>query len=80
MQGDIYIGRMLPICEALLGLRPPEDEEEEEGGGLLLAGDVRRCVVCGCTEAKACPGGCTWVAPNLCSRCAHVAREAFYGG
>lgn len=30
-----------------------------------------RCRVCGCTDARACPGGCWWVEPTytLCSRC-----------
>lgn len=28
------------------------------------------CRVCGCTEDNACPGGCSWVEENLCSRCA----------
>jgi hypothetical protein len=28
------------------------------------------CVECGCTDSAACPGGCYWVAPGLCSSCA----------
>ncbi len=28
------------------------------------------CRVCGCTENNACPGGCSWVEPDLCSGCA----------
>jgi hypothetical protein len=28
------------------------------------------CRVCGCTWFHACPGGCYWVEPGLCSRCA----------
>ena len=28
------------------------------------------CRVCGCTDAEACPGGCIWAEPDLCSRCA----------
>jgi hypothetical protein len=28
------------------------------------------CRVCGCTEDAACPGGCLWAAPGLCSQCA----------
>lgn len=32
---------------------------------------VRRCRVCGCTGPRACPGGCSWVGPNLCSQCLH---------
>lgn len=29
------------------------------------------CSICKCTEAKACPGGCSWVNPQMviCSRC-----------
>jgi len=29
----------------------------------------RRCRVCGCTERAACPGGCYWVAEDVCSAC-----------
>lgn len=28
------------------------------------------CRGCGCSDNRACPGGCFWAAPNLCSRCA----------
>jgi hypothetical protein len=36
----------------------------------LNGGDLEQtCRVCGCTEANACPGGCWWVADDLCSRC-----------
>jgi ferredoxin len=27
------------------------------------------CRGCGCTDDAACPGGCSWVAENLCSQC-----------
>ncbi len=27
------------------------------------------CLKCGCTEDDACPGGCWWHAPGLCSAC-----------
>ena len=30
---------------------------------------VRTCRLCGCTSDAACPGGCSWVAEDLCSRC-----------
>jgi hypothetical protein len=30
----------------------------------------RKCSVCGCTWDHACPGGCYWVAEDLCSKCA----------
>lgn len=34
-------------------------------------GQPRRCVVCGCTDAEACPGGCYWLElePPRCSSC-----------
>jgi activating signal cointegrator 1 len=28
-----------------------------------------RCRVCGCTNDNACPEGCAWVEPDLCSEC-----------
>lgn len=30
---------------------------------------VRKCRQCGCTDLRACPGGCAWVTEDLCSRC-----------
>lgn len=30
---------------------------------------LARCRVCGCTDDRACPGGCSWVEPDLCSAC-----------
>lgn len=32
----------------------------------------RRCRQCGCTDNRACPGGCAWVEDDLCSRCSLV--------
>lgn len=31
---------------------------------------VRRCRECGCTDGRACEGGCWWVLPDVCSSCA----------
>jgi hypothetical protein len=31
--------------------------------------DSWRCKACGCSNARACPGGCFWVDDNKCSRC-----------
>ena len=36
---------------------------------LVAIGELHRCAVCGCTELTACPGGCVWATPTLCSRC-----------
>ena len=30
---------------------------------------------CGCTDDHACPGGCSWVAPEVCSRCTDRLKE-----
>lgn len=32
--------------------------------------DERTCRGCGCTDLRACPGGCYWVRPDFCSACA----------
>jgi len=34
---------------------------------------AKACRVCGCTQERACPGGCYWVEDDLCSAC--VASE-----
>lgn len=42
-------------------------------GDILLSFNLNNpatCRVCGCTDDHACPGGCYWVKPDLCSRCA----------
>lgn len=37
---------------------------------LIRFDDSRRfCRACGCTDHRACAGGCSWVAPDLCSKC-----------
>lgn len=36
-------------------------------------GELRSCRECGCDEFHACPGGCWWVEPDLCSACADPA-------
>lgn len=40
----------------------------QEGGKPL-------CRFCGCTNVCACPGGCGWVEPGLCSMCADILEE-----
>ena len=39
-------------------------------GGKFIYTARGTCRVCGCTDEHACPGGCVWAEPNLCSRCA----------
>lgn len=30
---------------------------------------ARMCIKCGCTDARACNGGCHWVSTDICSGC-----------
>lgn len=32
--------------------------------------EQQHCHVCGCTDDRACAGGCSWMTPDLCSGCA----------
>ena len=41
---------------------------------------VAMCEECGCTEDAACPGGCTWIRPGLCSDCEDSAPPEPPGG
>lgn len=43
--------------------------------GMANFGTVPTCRVCGCTDNHACPGGCYWVEPDLCSRCADAHQK-----
>lgn len=36
---------------------------------------TRRCKTCRCTDARACGGGCSWAAWDLCSACVPVALQ-----
>jgi len=29
----------------------------------------RTCRICGCTDSKACEGGCSWATPGICTKC-----------
>ncbi len=35
------------------------------------------CYVCGCTDSAACPGGCYWTRPNICSQCDAETADLF---
>lgn|GEM_PF-3513529 len=35
---------------------------------------VRACAGCGCTDDRACPGGCSWARETVCSTCAETER------
>ena len=44
-------------------------KEQRDGPSRVLTVSVRRCRICRCTDDRACPGGCWWVGPTLCSAC-----------
>ena len=53
------------------------DDCGHEGERTVFAlADERRCRVCGCTDDRACPGGCHWVEEDLCSSCVEVSAHA----
>jgi hypothetical protein len=35
----------------------------------IVQGGEIACARCGCSETRACSGGCCWATPTLCSRC-----------
>lgn len=45
--------------------------------GLDLAAAGRACIFCGCTDDRACMGGCSWVStsPPICSACTETIGE-----
>ncbi|WP_447979068.1 hypothetical protein [Candidatus Nitrospira bockiana] len=47
----------------------------EADGWCANAPGEATCRVCGCTELAACPGGCVWAEPDLCSRCVRIEEE-----
>lgn len=48
------------------GIVPAKDIAERLCDELM---GVRRCRICGCTDAHGCPEGCEWVEWDLCSSC-----------
>lgn len=53
--------------------KPAEANDGSYAGEVLAAFDRLAaegvCVICGCDDLHACPGGCHWVQPDLCSAC-----------
>ncbi len=44
-----------------------------------MSSKVKACLRCGCTEDRACTGGCSWVAETLiCSACLTELEQQFY--
>jgi hypothetical protein len=62
---------MVKMCDQII-VGP--DELADYLGFLKKA--VPFCRICGCTDHRACEGGCWWVEPDLCSSPSCVAAAA----
>jgi hypothetical protein len=69
VEGDAAV--LTIIMAALFPDRDDDKPFGEEPCPMLNLAEigVRACHGCGCTDDCACPGGCSWVGPNLCSAC-----------
>jgi hypothetical protein len=72
----------LHTCQPLPGEIPWDELESDEAMEAELGLDAEdildehpSCRVCGCDDLHACPGGCIWAEPDLCSRCAKEGRS-----
>lgn len=45
------------------------EREEAARQARIAAGVEHACAGCGCSESRACEGGCVWATATLCSRC-----------
>lgn len=71
-------GRSIEQCaEELLReqVRKVMVDRHQAGLDTTLGQAERACRVCGCTDARACAGGCSWVEDDLCSACYVPARK-----
>jgi hypothetical protein len=57
-----------------------EAERGYDPAAITRVRERRRCRFCGCTDDRACRGGCWWVEPDLCSTCAAAAAEGLAAG
>lgn len=68
--------RQLNLMTARIsGLAEQFTTSERQELGIVVAADVTaevKCIRCGCTDRRACRGGCSWTSkdPPICSRCA----------
>lgn len=78
LEGPLHVSHGDWIITGVKGDRYPckpdvfEATYEEIGRSFVLPERSARagvCRKCGCTDDKACPGGCSWVEPDLCSAC-----------
>jgi hypothetical protein len=57
------------IAAAIYVSMEPHIKADDERSARIEAGMERTCSSCGCSESRACTGGCVWATETLCSRC-----------
>jgi hypothetical protein len=62
------MSRHEPDEATFVALAQTAERFDIEAEGVDVVREVA-CRGCGCTDHHACPGGCEWVAGDLCSRC-----------
>ncbi len=58
--------KALAIADEMLDKYIKDSDKLRE---LIEQRSIMKCMFCGCTDDNACPGGCSWVEFNVCSRC-----------
>lgn len=70
------MSRLVADMEAVRKLAPEVWHASDEVLAVALRqmaeAGFQRCRGCGCSDHDACPGGCSWIEPDLCSRCAGI--------
>jgi len=69
----IYITRELAEAVVYFEKRSVSREVRSIVRFEIRRGTIGMCRECGCTDRHACPDGCHWVQPDLCSECTEVA-------
>lgn len=63
---DFFMDQTNPELIALMETRGREEFARQRR---IAAGQEQVCSSCGCSESRACSGGCVWATKAMCSRC-----------
>jgi hypothetical protein len=72
MQEELTLDELLDLEDELADAYVvPEgmDAEEAARRDRIANGEEAVCMACGCSDSRACEGGCVWATETLCSRC-----------
>lgn len=51
-----------------------KNQNKIESDVISKSTSISTCRICGCTDDHACKGGCSWISPDLCSKCANKTK------